>query len=107
MSPAADQPASTPWANDDQSYFDALETRLAASLRKRVVWCCIIGIFLMLIGVLGTVFWIWMIVDCALHESSTGNDKIVWILVILFTHLIGALLYYFVRRPRRPVGGVS
>lgn len=62
---------------------------------------------LMLIGVLGTVFWIWMIVDCALHESSTGNDKIVWILVILFTHLIGALLYYFVRRPRRPVGGVS
>ena len=62
---------------------------------------------LMLIGVLGTVFWIWMIVDCALHESSTGNDKTVWILVILFTHLIGALLYYFVRRPRRPVGGVS
>ena len=62
---------------------------------------------LMLIGVLGTLFWIWMIVDCALHESSTGNDKIVWILVILFTHLIGALLYYFVRRPRRPVGGVS
>lgn len=53
MSPAADQPASTPWANDDQSYFDALETRRAASLRKRVVWCCIIGIFLMLIGVLG------------------------------------------------------
>ena len=62
---------------------------------------------LMLIGVLGTLFWIWMIVDCALHESSTGNDKIVWILVILFTHLIGALLYFFVRRPRRPVGGVS
>ena len=62
---------------------------------------------LMLIGVLGTVFWIWMIVDCALHESSTGNDKIVWILVILFTHLIGALLYFFVRRPRRPVGGAS
>ena len=62
---------------------------------------------LMLIGVLGTVFWIWMIVDCALHESSTGNDKIVWILVILYTHLIDALLYYFVRRPRRPVGGVS
>ncbi len=60
---------------------------------------------LMLIGVLGTVFWIWMIVDCALHESSTGNDKIVWILVILFTHLIGALLYFFIRRPRRPVGG--
>ena len=47
-------------------------------------------------------FWIWMIVDCATNEPSVGNDKIVWIVIIVFTHFIGALIYYFVRhRPRR------
>ncbi|MGA3044908.1 MAG: PLD nuclease N-terminal domain-containing protein [Bryobacteraceae bacterium] len=46
-------------------------------------------------------FWIWMIVDCATNEPSTGNDKVVWIIVIVFTHFIGALIYYFVRRRPR------
>ncbi len=46
-------------------------------------------------------FWIWMLVDCATKESSQGNDKVIWILVIIFTHWIGALIYYFVRRPER------
>ena len=46
-------------------------------------------------------FWLWMLVDCATKEPSQGNDKIIWILVIIFTHWIGALIYYLVRRPER------
>ena len=53
------------------------------------------------LGVLGTVFWIWMLVDCATKESSQGNEKLIWILIILFTHLLGAAIYFFVRRPKR------
>ena len=53
------------------------------------------------LGVGGTIFWIWMLVDCATKEPSEGNDKLVWILVIALTHLIGALIYFLVRRPRR------
>jgi prolipoprotein diacylglyceryltransferase len=54
---------------------------------------------LILIGTFS--FWIWMIVDCVTNEPSTGNDKIAWIIVIVFTHIIGAAIYYFVRyRPR-------
>lgn len=53
------------------------------------------------VGIGGTVFWTWMLVDCATKEPSTGNDKIIWILVIALTHLIGALIYCFVRRPQR------
>jgi nitrate reductase gamma subunit len=49
----------------------------------------------------GTIFRIWMLIDCATKEPSTGNDKVIWILVILLTHLIGASIYYFVRRPQR------
>ncbi len=54
-------------------------------------------------GILGTIFWIWMLVDCAINEPSEGNDKLVWILIIALTHLLGALLYYFIRRPQRMI----
>ena len=58
---------------------------------------CLVG----LIAILGTIFWIWMIVDCAINEPSEGNDKVVWILIIVLTHVIGAAIYFFVRRPER------
>ena len=58
--------------------------------------------FLILVFVLGgTVLWIWMLTDCIQHERSEGNDKLIWVLVIVLTGWIGALIYLFVRRPRR------
>lgn len=54
-----------------------------------------------LLGVAGTVFWVWMIVDCATKEKSEGNEKLIWILIIVLTGWIGALIYFFVRRPQR------
>ena len=54
-----------------------------------------------LISIAATVFWIWMLVDCLSKEPSEGNDKIIWVLVIIFLQAIGALVYYFVRRPER------
>lgn len=61
---------------------------------------------LLWLGVIGgicfvTAFWAWMLVDCAMKETSQGNDKLTWVLVILFTHWIGAVIYFFVRRPQR------
>jgi len=53
------------------------------------------------IGIGGTVFWIWMLVDCAKNEPREGNDRIVWVIVIALTHLLGATIYYFARRPER------
>jgi hypothetical protein len=51
--------------------------------------------------ILTTIFWVWMLVDCATKEPSEGNDKVVWILVIVFTYWVGALIYLLVRRPER------
>lgn len=62
-----------------------------------LLFACLIG----LIALLGTIFWIWMIVDCATNEPSEGNDKVIWLLVIILTHFIGALIYFFARRPER------
>ena len=66
-------------------------------------WCCCLGFYgtIFLVGILGTIFWIWMLVDVVTNEPSEGNDKIVWVLIVLFAHLPGALIYYFVRRPER------
>jgi hypothetical protein len=50
---------------------------------------------------ISTVFWIMTLIDCASNEPSEGNEKIVWILVIIFAHFLGALIYRLARRPER------
>jgi membrane protein DedA with SNARE-associated domain len=54
-----------------------------------------------LISLAVTIFWLWMLTDCASNESSEGNDKLIWILIILFVPLFGSVIYYLVRRPQR------
>ena len=55
----------------------------------------------LIIGMGGTILWIWTIIDCATKEPSVGNEKIIWILVIVFATLVGSLIYLLVRRPQR------
>lgn len=60
-----------------------------------------VGWVLVALYAVGTVLWIWMIVECAIKEPGEGIDKTVWILCIVMSHMIGALIYFFVRRPKR------
>ncbi|HLI89803.1 MAG TPA: PLD nuclease N-terminal domain-containing protein [Ktedonobacteraceae bacterium] len=53
------------------------------------------------VAVVALLFWIWVLVDCLTREPSEGNDKVAWTLFILMVPVIGALIYYFVRRPER------
>ncbi len=56
----------------------------------------VIGIVLLLALIIAIVaFWIWMVVDCAGRRFKKSEDKIVWILIIIFLHIIGAIIYYF------------
>jgi hypothetical protein len=46
------------------------------------------------------IFWLWMLIDCLKRDDDNfaiggKNAKIIWILVMIFTHFIGALLYFF------------
>lgn len=45
--------------------------------------------------------WLCALIDCVMNEPSDTNDKIVWILLILFLPLLGATLYLLLRRPAR------
>lgn len=70
-------------------------------LRTMGILELLFGLVFLTVAVLSTVFWIWMLIDCATKEPSTGNDKIVWIVILALTHWIGAAIYFFVRRPQR------
>jgi hypothetical protein len=56
--------------------------------------------FAVLIAVLAFVFWVWMLIDCARNRGLDGTEKAVWILLIVFTHSLGGLIYFFVARPK-------
>ncbi len=60
-----------------------------------------LGLFGALITALLTAFWLWMLIECLLNSSLQGTEKIVWVLVIVLTHFIGALIYFFVARGAR------
>ena len=47
-------------------------------------------------GVLIFVFWILMLIDCLKRDFKKDVEKIVCVIVIIFLHIIGALIYYFV-----------
>jgi hypothetical protein len=53
------------------------------------------------LALLATIFWIWTLIDCLCKEPSEGNDKVAWTIFIIFVPFLGALLYYFLRRPER------
>jgi glucan phosphoethanolaminetransferase (alkaline phosphatase superfamily) len=50
-------------------------------------------------------FWIWMLVDCLLRQFRDPTTKLIWALVIIFVHFIGALIYFFVGRPTGTIPG--
>jgi len=47
------------------------------------------------------VFWIWMLVSAIQNKGLTDGEKTGWVLGIVFFHLLGSLLYFFIGRPRR------
>lgn len=51
--------------------------------------------------VAGLLFWLWILIDCITKEPKDGNNKLAWLLVIILTNGIGAIIYFLVRRPQR------
>ena len=58
-------------------------------------------LFILMIGALFTVFWIWMLIDALTNKSLRDTEKLIWVVVIILTHFLGALIYFFIGRPKR------
>jgi hypothetical protein len=51
--------------------------------------------------------WLWALIDC-LGGDFKGNDKIAWLLVVIFVPLVGSILYFFIGRGQKiPPGGTG
>jgi hypothetical protein len=48
-----------------------------------------------------TAFWVWMILEAASKEPREGNERLIWIIIMVFVPYFGAIAYYLVRRPAR------
>jgi hypothetical protein len=50
------------------------------------------------------VFWIWALIDAVKVPDDSmyqAGNKLVWVLIIVFTQFIGAVIYWFVGRPKQ------
>jgi hypothetical protein len=45
-------------------------------------------------------FWIWMLVHAIQNKGLTDGEKVGWVLAIALVHFLGALLYFFIGRPK-------
>ncbi len=62
--------------------------------------------FLLIVLVFGLgagffIFWIWMLVDAIQNRGLRDGEKVAWVLAIVFLHLLAAILYFFLGRPKR------
>lgn len=59
-----------------------------------------IGMFLLMavLAIAGVVLWVWALVDAIRNPALDDTMRIVWVLVILFTNLLGAIIYLLIGR---------
>jgi type IV pilus assembly protein PilA len=67
-------------------------------------------IIVLLILFLPFALWIWALVDIARSEFA-GSEKVIWLLVVIFTYLLGVIIYYLVgtrhKLSSRPMAGMQ
>lgn len=59
-------------------------------------------VFLIPLALLSTVFWIWMLISAIQNKGLDDTERICWVLVIVFLHFIGALIYLVVGHSKKP-----
>jgi len=52
------------------------------------------------LGLLGFVFLLWMLIHAISNKGLSDGEKIAWVLAIIFLNFLGALLYFFIGKPK-------
>lgn len=70
-------------------------------------FCCLY-IVLIILSIVIFVLWVWMLVDLIQRretqfgQNADSNSKLLWLLLVLFTGGIGAIIYYFMIYKKYP-----
>jgi len=70
-------------------------TAITGSETTTVASLFVLFTFYIFFIIAGTAFWIWMIVDCALRKFKEESTKIIWLLIIILTSFVGAVIYWY------------
>lgn len=65
----------------------------------------LVNVFFGLIVLALSVFWIVELVDCVRREFPDPTEKIMWVLIIIFTHGVGAFIYWVIGKSRGTLPG--
>ena len=52
------------------------------------------------LGLIGFVFWLWMLIHAITNKGLSDGEKVAWVVAIIFLNLLGALLYFFLGKPK-------
>jgi len=74
-----------------------MENQVAGGIAAGAI---VLFMLLAFIGLACAVFWIWMLVHAATNPGIAGTEKLAWVLVVFFASFLGALIYFFVARPK-------
>ncbi len=58
----------------------------------------ILWVLMFLLGLAALAVWVWALVDAIQNPALDSTMRIVWVLVIVFTQIIGAIIYLAVGR---------
>lgn len=64
-------------------------------------WTPLLAMVIVAVVLAAFFFWVSVLADCLLNEPNDGMGKLVWVLAIVLTFVIGAAIYHLGRRPRR------
>ena len=56
----------------------------------------------MLVIGLGLAFMIYMIIDCTKRKFAQDSGRVLWIIIIVFLSMIGAIVYYYIHGKNEP-----
>lgn len=68
---------------------------VVGALALLLFWC-----LLLLVGAGLFVFWLWMLIHALRNRGLTDGERVAWVVVICLTHVLGALLYLILGRPK-------
>ncbi len=69
-------------------------TMLGVTIFMLLFMLALVGLVVIIV-----VFWTWMLIDCL--QRKKFDDKLVWILVLIFLNLFGAFLYYILVKRKK------
>ena len=61
-------------------------------------WLGIVFAAIPLLALFFFVFWIWMLIDAIKNQK---DNKLMWVLLIIFLNALGAIIYYFSQKRTR------